>query len=441
MKIKPHWQILLALVLATVTGLIFRELRDSGGVGEGFVNTVVTISEDLGKLFLNLLKMIIVPLVASSVIVGITGLHGMEGFGRLLGKTAGFYALTSLLAICLGLLLVNAIEPGLVKGEPNEKIKEAFEQHEVSEGDQKKIKGAVQEGEAKQGFVKQLTGFLLGMVPVNVVTAAASNGQMLGLIFFSILFAIATTRLPIEQISSLRDFFVALNDIMIVMTNWIMSLAPIGVYALILPVVFKTGGELYEALLRYFLTVLLALGLHLFVVMPLVLRFLAGVNPMDHFRAMRTALLTAFSTASSSATLPVTMRCIQENAGVSKSTASFTLPLGATVNMDGTALYECVAVIFVAQVLGVELSFFGQFMVVVGALLTSVGVAGVPSASLVAIMIILTSSGIEGATTAVGVLLAVDRLLDMTRTAVNVFGDSCAAIVVARSEGEKVLQG
>jgi Na+/H+-dicarboxylate symporter len=440
-KIKPHWQILLALVLATVTGLIFRELASSDGVGADFVDTAVTISEDLGKLFLNLLKMVIVPLVASSVIVGITGLHGMEGFGRLLGKTAGFYALTSLLAICLGLFLVNLIEPGLVNGEPNEKIKAAFEQHEVSEGDQKRIEGAVQEGESKEGFVKQLTGFLLAMVPANVVTAAASNGQMLGLIFFSILFAIATTRLPLEQVSSLRDFFVALNDVMIVMTNWIMALAPIGVYALILPVVFETGGDLYEALLRYFLTVMLALCLHFFVVMPLVLRFLAGVNPMNHFRAMRTALLTAFSTASSSATLPVTMRCIQENAGVSKSTASFTLPLGATVNMDGTALYECVAVIFVAQVLGVELSFFGQFMVVVGALLTSVGVAGVPSASLVAIMIILTSSGIEGATTAVGVLLAVDRLLDMTRTAVNVFGDSCAAIVVARSEGEKVLQG
>lgn len=439
MRLKPHWQILLSLLLATLTGLLFRKLGDDSGGARDFVLTVVSLSEDLGQLFLNLLKMIIVPLVVSSVIAGITSLHGMDGFGRLLGKTAGFYALTSLLAISLGLAMVNLIEPGLVNGEPNEQIRLAFDEHEVSEDDQKKIAGALEEGAGKKGFLKQMTGFLLGMVPVNVVSAAAVNGQMLGLIFFSILFAIAMTRLPLPRVASLRDLFTALNEVMIVMTNWIMALAPIGVYVLILPVVFKTGGELYEALLKYFGTVLAALGIHLFVTMPLVLRLLARVNPLDHFRVMRTALLTAFSTASSSATLPVTMRCIQEKAGVSKSTASFTLPLGATVNMDGTALYECVAVIFVAQVMGVELSFVAQFMVVAGALLTSVGVAGIPSASLVAIIIILTSSGIPGAATAVGVLLAVDRLLDMTRTAVNVFGDSCAAVVVAKSEGENVL--
>jgi Na+/H+-dicarboxylate symporter len=266
-----------------------------------------------------------------------------------------------------------------------------------------------------------------------------NNGQMLGLIFFSLLFSIAMTRLPLQQVSPIRDIFVSLNDVMIVLTQWIMALAPIGVFALLLPVVFKTGGALYGALFKYFVTVLLALGVHLFIIMPLVIKFLAGVNPLDHFRAMRTALLTAFSTASSSATLPVTMRCIQKNVGVSKSTASFTLPLGATVNMDGTALYECVAVIFVAQVMGFDLSVAAQFMVVISALLTSVGVAGIPSASLVAIMIILTSSKIPGAETAVVALLAVDRLLDMSRTAVNVFGDSCAALVIAKSEGEKVL--
>jgi proton glutamate symport protein len=204
--------------------------------------------------------------------------------------------------------------------------------------------------------------------------------------------------------------------------------------------VYETGIEIFSGLGKYFLTVLLALGLHLFVVMPLVIRVLAGVNPLDHFRAMQTALLTAFSTASSSATLPVTMRCIQENVGVSKGTASFTLPLGATVNMDGTALYECVAVIFVAQVMGIEMTLAAQFMVVVSALLTSIGVAGIPSASLVAILIILNNSGIPNADKAVIVLLSVDRLLDMTRTAVNVFGDSCAALVVAKSEGEKILQ-
>ena len=397
--------------------------------------------EVVGKLFLNLLKMIIVPLVVSSVIAGITSLHGVKGFGRLLGKTTGFYAVTSLLAICLGLVLVNVIQPGLSDGVPNETVRAAFDNHEATDEEKAKVENAKSEGDSQKSFFAQLSGFFLRMVPTNVASAAAVNGQMLGLIFFSILFAVAMTRLPLRQVSPLRDFFVSLNDVMIVLTQAIMALAPIGIYALIVPVVYKTGGELYLALGKYFFTVLLALGLHLFVVMPLVIKILAGVNPLDHFRAMRTALLTAFSTASSSATLPVTMRCIQDNAGVSKSTASFTLPLGATINMDGTALYECVAVIFVAQVMGVDMPLAAQFMVVISALLTSVGVAGIPSASLVPIMIILTSSNIPGAETAVIALLAVDRLLDMSRTAVNVFGDSCCALVIAKSEGEKVLQG
>jgi Na+/H+-dicarboxylate symporter len=258
-------------------------------------------------------------------------------------------------------------------------------------------------------------------------------------IFFSILFAVAITRLPKDEMATLTKVFQSLNDVMIVVTGWIMALAPIGVYALIIPVVYQTGGELFVHLAKYFVTVLGSLGIHLFIVLPLILIVIGRVSPLAHFKAMRTALLTAFSTASSSATLPVTMRCVQDRAGVSKRTASFTLPLGATVNMDGTALYECVAVIFVAQVMGFEMGLAAQFMVVVAALLTSVGVAGIPSASLVAILIILKNSGVPGAETAVVALLAVDRLLDMSRTAVNVFGDSCAAVVVARSEGEMVL--
>lgn len=385
-----------------------------------------------------LLKMIIIPLVVSSVIAGIASLHGVKGFGKMLGKTAGFYAMTSFFAICLGLALVNVIEPGLVNGEPNATIQQAFENHEVGDKAANKVAGATKMAEAQGGAWAQMGDFTLRMVPTNIITAA-SEGQLLGLIFFSICFAIALTRLPQETIGGLRDFFIAFNETMIVMTKVIMKFAPIGVFGLLVPVVMKTGGELYVNLLKYFFTVLLALGLHLFVVMPLVIRIFTGVNPLLHFRAMRTALLTAFSTASSSSTLPVTMRCIQENAGVSKKTASFTLPLGATVNMDGTALYECVAVIFVAQVMGIQMDFAMQFGVVFAALLTSVGVAGIPSASLVAILIILKNANIPNAEQAVVALLAVDRLLDMTRTAVNVFGDSCAALVVAKSEGEDVF--
>lgn len=436
MMTKPHWQILIALILATGTALLFRELAGrlpEESQGAVFITGAVEAARGVGKLFMQALKMIIVPLIVSSVISGIASLHGVEGFGRLFGKTVGFYTLSSLLAILVGLFLVNTIQPGLVDGKPSAEIRAAFDNHatsDASEAARAKVAGASAQNET--GVI----GFMLRMIPANVFAAAMDNGQMLGVIFFSILFAIAITRLPKNEMNTLREVFQSINDVMIVVTKWIMMLAPIGVYALIIPVVYQTGGALFVQLGKYFITVLLALAVHFFVILPLILHFLGQVSPMAHFRAMRTALLTAFSTASSSATLPVTMRCIQDNAGVSKRTASFTLPLGATVNMDGTALYECVAVIFVAQVMGYTLGFGEQFGIVVAALLTSIGVAGIPSASLVAILIILKNSGIDGAETAVVALLAVDRLLDMSRTAVNVFGDSCAAVVVARSEGE-----
>jgi Na+/H+-dicarboxylate symporter len=428
-RLAAHWQILMALVLATGTALAFRGLFPGGG---GFVEGVLEGSRFVGDLFMRGLKMIIVPLIVTSVVAGIASLQGVQGFGRLGVKTLAFFGTTSLLAILLGLALVNVIEPGMKDGVPNEEIRAAFEEGAAgaSEVDRVKVTGA-SEREAKDflGIFKQ-------MIPENVVSAAADNGQMLGVIVFSILFALAITRLPEGEMGTIRDFFQAANDVMIVMTRWIMAVAPIGVYALILPVVYETGAGLFLNLGKYFVTVLLGLGLHLFVVLPLVLRWLGRVSPWAHFRAMRPALLLAFSTASSSGTLPVTLRCVREGAGVSKRVSSFTLPLGATVNMDGTALYECVAVIFVAQVMGVELGFGAQFFIVAAALLTSVGVAGIPSASLVAILLILKNSNIPGAETAVVALLSVDRLLDMSRTAVNVFSDSCAAVVIAKSEGE-----
>ncbi|MDA9337492.1 dicarboxylate/amino acid:cation symporter [bacterium] len=436
MKLAPHWQILISLALAVLLGLFIKTM---GLQDTTFFSWVIEISGLVGKLFMNLLKMIIVPLVVSSVIAGIASLHGVKGFGRLLGKTSGFYAMSSFLAIILGLSLVNLIQPGLADGQPNAVVKEAFDSYEPDSSELAKIDQAKVNSEEQSGSYAQLSGFFLRMVPPNIFEAATQNGQMLGLIFFSLCFALAMTRLEKEKMTTLRDVFISFNDVMIVMTNYIMKLAPIGVFGLLVPVMVQTGGDLFAALAKYFVTVLLALGLHMFVVMPILIRVLGGINPLAHFRAMRTALMTAFSTASSSATLPVTMRCIQEKAGVSKGTASFTLPLGATVNMDGTALYECVAVIFVAQVMGIEMTFAAQFMVVAAALLTSVGVAGIPSASLVAIFVILKNSGIPGAETAVVALLSVDRLLDMSRTAVNVWGDSCAAVVVAKSEGEPVI--
>jgi Na+/H+-dicarboxylate symporter len=434
-KLASHWQILASLVLATLTAVAFRGLFGGEAPEGSFVLRAIETCEFIGDLFLRALKMIIVPLIITSVISGIASLQGVQGFGRLGMKTFGFYACSSLLAVVTGLAMVNLIEPGVRDGQPNLTIREAFEQR--ADGASDAQKATVATASEKEG--KDFLGVFKAMLPENVISAASDNGQMLGVIVFSILFAIAITRLPEGEMRTLREFFQAGNDVMITVTRWVMATAPIGVYALIFPVVYRTGAQLFIELGPYFATVLLALGIHMFITMPLVLKFLAGLNPVAHFKAMSEALLLAFSTASSSGTLPVTMRCIQDKAGVSKRTASFTLPLGATVNMDGTALYECVAVVFVAQVMGIELGFAQQFLIVTAALLTSIGVAGVPSASLVAILLILKNSGIPNADIAVVALLSVDRLLDMSRTAVNVFGDSCAAVVIAKSEGEKVL--
>lgn len=434
-RLATHWQILIALALATVTALVLRglfgELPETTSGGK-LVAGVLETCEFIGDLFMRGLKMIIVPLIVTAVISGITGLKGVEGFGRLGAKTISFYLTSSLAAILVGLLLVNLIEPGLSDGKPNAEILEAFKENK-EKADPEDI-AKVETASQRDG--KDFLSIFKAMVPENVVHAASDNGQVLGVIVFSILFAIAVTQLPGHMGNNVRDFFEAANEAMIIVTKWIMLVAPIGVYALILPVIYEAGLGLYAQLAKYFFTVLFGLLIHFTIILPLALRFIGKVSPMAHFKAMRPALLMAFSTASSSATLPVTMRSVQENAGVSKRVSSFTLPLGSTVNMDGTALYECVAVMFVAQVMGIELEFGAQFFIVVAALLTSIGVAGIPSASLVAILLILKNSGIPNAEVAVVTLLAVDRLLDMSRTAVNVYSDSCAAVVIARSEGE-----
>eukprot|EP00112_Aurelia_sp_Birch-Aquarium-sp1_P008441 Seg19292.1 transcript_id=Seg19292.1/GoldUCD/mRNA.D3Y31 product="Excitatory amino acid transporter 3" protein_id=Seg19292.1/GoldUCD/D3Y31 len=344
-----------------------------------------------------------------------------------------FYLLTTLSAVVLGLFIVNSMKPGMKDGEANTRLQEVFQEQKVANADVAK-----RFTPDKQEEAKDWKNIFLRMFPKNIVGAATSNGSLLGLLVFSLLFGIAMTQLPQDSMKPLYGFFQGLNDVMIRITQWVMACAPIGIFGLLTAIVFRTGTVVFEEMWLYFVTVLVALALHLFVVLPLILKMVGKINPFHHFKAMRNALLTAFSTSSSSATLPVTMRCVQDNAGVSKKTASFTLPLGATVNMDGTALYECIAVIFVSQVMGFEMGMDAQFLVVISALLTSIGVAGVPSASLVAILIIMNNASIPGADVAIFALFAVDRLLDMSRTAVNVFGDSCAAVVVAKSEGEEL---
>lgn len=419
-KLALHWQILIALALAVLVSLVF----DSESAIFGA--PLVDIFGFFGDWFLRALKMLIVPLIISSIIIGVASVGGGKALGRLGAKTAGYYMVTSTFAILTGLLIVRAIEPGILDGEP---IKDRI----GLSANVDEIKGKV-EGRGAGDVV----GVFLRMVPENVFKDAA-EGEMLGLIFFSILFGVFITQLPKEMSGTQRNFWQSTNEIMLKMTNWVMLFAPIGVFGLVSRTLLTTGdlASAFKALALFVIAVLGALAVHLFVTLPLLLRFVARVNPIAHFKAVMPAGLMAFSTASSSATLPLTMERVEKDAGVSRRVTSFTLPLGATVNMDGTALYECVAAIFIAQAYGVTLTPGQQFTVVVVALLTSIGVAGIPSASLVAITLILTTIGLP--VEAVGLILAVDRILDMCRTAVNVLSDSTAAVVVARSEGEEAV--
>ncbi|SDX65127.1 dicarboxylate/amino acid:cation symporter [Thiocapsa roseopersicina] len=414
LKMKLHWQILIALVLAIVIGLLIE--RDTGLFGV----TLYGIFAFLGELFLNALKMLIVPLIVSSIIVGVAGIGDSSNLGRLGGKTIGYYAVTSLLAILVGLLVVNLMQPGVVEGTAEEVFGLSASKSDLEA--QFADKGAT-----------DIVEIFLRMVPTNVVAAAAA-GQMLGLIFFSLLYGFFITRLKGNYAQTQLDFWNGVFEVMMKITELVMRFAPIGVFALVAKTVTDTGLEAFGPLALFFFSVVIALAFHFFVTLPLLLLIIGGVKPSRHYRAMGAALLTAFSTASSSATLPVTMECVEKNAGVSNRTSSFVLPLGATVNMDGTALYECVAVMFIAQAYGIELGFSTQLLIVILALLTSIGVAGIPAASLVAIAIILSAVGLplEG----IGLILAVDRILDMMRTAVNVFSDSCGAVIIAKSEGE-----
>lgn len=417
-RLQLHWQILIALLSAVLAGWV------SGTDSAIFGVTYLSMYSFVGELFLNALKMLIVPLVFSSIIVGISGVGSQGGFGRIGLKTMLYYLATSTIAITIGLVVVNIVQPGIIDGLPAKDVLPLPEDAAADVAEKVQGKSAA-----------DVMDVFKRMLPPNVLSAATQNGQLLGVIVFALLFGFFMTRIGSPQGQTLKQFWDGVFEVMMKITDLIMKFAPLGVFALVAEVVAETGIEIFESVLVFFLTVLAALALHMFVVMPLILALVGRVNPIRHYQAMMPALLTAFSTASSSATLPLTMECVEKNAGVSNRTSSFVLPLGATINMDGTALYECVAVMFIAQAFGVELSISQQIIVVLLALLTSIGVAGIPAASLVAIVVILSTFGIDAK--AIGLIYATDRILDMCRTAVNVFSDSSGAVVIARSEGEQ----
>jgi Na+/H+-dicarboxylate symporter len=398
-----HWQIMLALVAGVVAATLG---------GPALASKVGW----LGTLFITLLKMIVVPLVLSSIITGVASVGSGAALGRLFGRTLGFYMLSSLLAIVTGLLLANLLRPG-------DGIR-----LDAAAGE------ALPEGLATPSSVPDL---LLGMVPENVV-ASAARSDLLALIVFGILFGVAASRIADEPRAKVVGFFDGFFQTMLKLTGMVLTLAPIGVFGLVTRAVASFGLSAFKAMALYMVMIALGLTIHFFGTLPLLLRFLGKIRPSIHYRNIADPVAIAFSTSSSAATLPSTISAVEKKVGASRRISSFVLPMGATVNMDGTALYECAGVLFIAQALDFNLTFGQQAVVVLTALLASIGAAAVPSAGLVVIFIVLEAVGLRGpqVEALVGFMLAVDRPLDMARTAVNVTSDTCAAAIIARAEGE-----
>ena len=420
-----HWQIFSALILAVIVGCGLLPILDST-----LANQLEAICIFTGQLFMNALKMMIVPLIVASIISGVLQMANEKGLGRIGLKTCAYYTVSGAVAVLIGLLVVNWIQPGEVASSTAQALLGNGGEVAGSQGLLDKVSGRGSE---------DLFGVFLRMFPSNIVSAASSNGQLLGVICFSILFGLFIGQLKGMQKETQCNFWEGAQTVMIRMTQAIIRFAPIGVFALVTPVLWHAPfGALIDTLAWFFVTVVLALTIHFAINLALILRLLGKIQPLQHYRAMAPVLLTAFSTASSSGTLPLTMETVEKKAQLSKKTCAFTLPLGATVNMDGTALYECVVVLFIAQLYAATgqapLDISQQVLVVILALTTSIGVAGIPAASLVAIAVILPAVGLP--VEAIGVVWVTDRLLDMGRTAVNVFSDTVAAVVIARSEGE-----
>ncbi|MEO6846413.1 MAG: dicarboxylate/amino acid:cation symporter, partial [Chthoniobacterales bacterium] len=376
----------------------------------------------LGTLFLRGLQMLVVPLVVTAMISAMGRIGEDKSFGRLGLKTGAYYIGTGFLAIVTGLVVMNLVHPGNVPKETSAQL------IALAQGDVKQIQTAVAGHSASD-----MATIFLRMVPANIFDSLSRNGEMLSLIFFSLIFGFFSTKLPQPMRGNFAEFWRAAYETIMLITDWVVKFAPIGVFGLIAKTVATTGLQTFGPLFGFFLCVVGALLIHACITLPIVLRVF-GISPIRHMKAMTPALLTAFSTASSNASLPVTMECLEKTTRVSERVRGFFLPVGANINTDGTALYECAAAIFITQVYGIHITPYVQFLVVFLALLTSIGVAGVPAASLVAIVIILNAIGLP--LEAIGLVMAVDRILDMCRTAVNVYGDSCGATIIAKSEGE-----
>lgn len=423
-KIALHTQIIIGLILGLVVGLLFVQL----GLPAEFVLDYI---KPVGTIFINCLKMIAVPLVLASLIVGVANLGDVAKLGRIGGKTIAAYLSTTVVAVSIGLILVNVFQPGKsLPTSTRDNLMALYDSNVTS-------RTTVAESLKNQSPLQPV----VDMVPENIFAAASNNGSMLQVVFFALLVGIALLQIPTKKGTPVIAFFDGLNDVIIKIVGFIMVLAPYGVFALMASLIVEITGEdpdsalsLLLALLKYSLVVLFGLALMVLLVYPLILKVFTKIKYLDFFRALRPAQLLAFSTSSSSATLPVTMKQVEEELGISEEVSSFVLPLGATINMDGTCLYQGVAAVFIAQALGLDLSLSQQLMIVLTATLASIGSAGVPGAGLIMLIIVLESIDVPAA--GLALILAPDRILDMFRTVVNVTGDAMVCSVVASSEGE-----
>ena len=413
-KLALHWQILLGMVF----GVLFAFILIQFTWGK---DLIVDWVKPFGTIFINLLKLIAVPLILASLIKGISDLKDISKLSKMGGRTIGLYILTTVIAVSIGLVIVNIIKPGSYI---SEKTRTELVSSYTADANSK-IEAA-----AKQSEVGPLQS-LIDIVPDNIIKASSDNGNMLQVIFFAVIFGIAMILIPEEKSKPVKDFFDSFNEVILKMIDLIMLFSPFGVFALLAAIVAESPSlDLFKALGMYGLTVLIGLFLVICVYLFLVKVF-AKKSPKFFFNGISPAQLLAFSTSSSAATLPVTMERTVDNLGVDDEVASFVLPIGATINMDGTSLYQAVAAVFIAQSFGMDLSLATQLGIIVTATLASIGSAAVPGAGMVMLVIVLAQAGIPEA--GLALIFAIDRPLDMCRTTVNVTGDAAVSMIVAKS--------
>ena len=416
-KLALHWKIIIGMVLGVAYGLLANQM--------GWVDFTNAWVKPWGVIFVNLLKLIAVPLVFASLIKGVASLSDISKLSRIGGKTIAFYLASTVIAVTIGLFLVNSVQPGKTFSE--EKRMELKEKYASRAGAKIAAASNVKEDGPLQ--------FVVDMVPSNIMAASSNNRNMLQVIFFAILFGISMIMLPKQNTTYVKGFFDGVNDIILQIVDIIMLMAPYGVFALLGGLVVDFGGsaDLFIALGMYSITVIIGLLLMILVIYPIILKIFTKVKYVDFFKAISPAQMLAFSTSSSAATLPVTMERCEEHLGVSEEVSSFVLPLGATINMDGTSLYQAVAAVFIAEAFGYNLDLAAQLTIVLTATLASIGAAAVPGAGMVMLVIVLSAIGIDPE--GIALIFAVDRILDMMRTVVNVSGDGMVTAVVADSEG------